>query len=158
MPHDWRSAYLTQAKSDYEILKSLIAAKAPLCHRLHYLQMTTEKLAKGSLTLPGGARYPKTHDAFVKFVISARYRFPLQKACGFNHHVSYVAYINSLMLLAAEIENLSPEGFDHPNPEYPWEAGGVIFVPVEHTFAALDFEKQVMKKRLEFIENCFQTA
>ena len=141
MPHDWRSAYLTQAKSDYEILKSLIAAKAPLCHRLHYLQMTTEKLAKGRLTPSGGARYAKTHDAFVKFVVFAKQDIAIRQACGFNRHVVYTAYINSLMPLAAEIENLSPEGFDHPNPEYPWEAGGIILVPVEHAFANLDFEK-----------------
>jgi hypothetical protein len=65
---DWRTAYLTQAKSDYAMLLKLIREEAPLCHRLHYLQMTTEKMAKGFLTKKGGPRYAKTHDAFAKFV------------------------------------------------------------------------------------------
>ena len=62
---DWRTAYLEQAKSDYAMLLKLNQEEAPLCHRLHYLQMTTEKMAKGFLTPKGGARYPKTHNALV---------------------------------------------------------------------------------------------
>lgn len=68
MPHDWRSSYLTQAKADYAIFRLLEKENSPLCHRLHYLQMTTEKLAKGLLTPVGGVRYAKTHDAFLTFV------------------------------------------------------------------------------------------
>ena len=49
---DWRTAYLEQAKSDYAMLLKLNRDEAPLCHRLHYLQMTTEKMAKGFLTRP----------------------------------------------------------------------------------------------------------
>ena len=82
----------------------------------------------------------------------------LQSICGYKRETQFAAYIASLLPLAAEIENLSPEGFDHPNPEYPWEAGGMIFVPVEFDFAALDFAGQSMKKMLEFIENCFEVA
>lgn len=55
MPLDWRAAYFQQAKSDYEMLLKLMSEEGtPACQSLHYLQMTTEKLAKGFLTQPGG--------------------------------------------------------------------------------------------------------
>ena len=60
MALDWRTAYFQQAKSDYEMLLKLLSEEdIPPCQSLHYLQMTTEKLAKGLLTRPGGSHYPK---------------------------------------------------------------------------------------------------
>ena len=71
MAMDWRTAYFQQARSDYDMLLRLLKEEnVPECQRLHYLQMATEKLAKGFLTQPGGPRYPKVHDAFVRFVKS----------------------------------------------------------------------------------------
>ncbi len=51
---DWRTANLTQARSDFEMLQTLSRQQAPPCHQLHYLQMSTEKLAKGFSTPPMG--------------------------------------------------------------------------------------------------------
>ena len=79
---DWRSAYLEQAKSDFTMFQ--VIQDAPLCHRLHYLQMATEKLAKGFLTPPGGARYGKTHDAFVRFLRVAKGRPEFQAVSQFR--------------------------------------------------------------------------
>jgi hypothetical protein len=42
----WRDAFLKQAHSDYSVYKKLNELRLPLCHKLHYLQMATEKLAK----------------------------------------------------------------------------------------------------------------
>jgi hypothetical protein len=118
---DWRTAYLTQAKSDYAMLLKLIREEAPLCHRLHYLQMTTEKMAKGFLTNKGGTRYAKTHDAFVKFVRLAGGRPEFRAASHFTQAGAFVAYVTSLLDTAQNVENLSPDGGDHANPEYPWK-------------------------------------
>lgn len=152
---DWRTAYLEQAKSDYAMLLELINEQAPLCHRLHYLQMTTEKMAKGFLTPKGGARYPKTHNAFAKFVSLAASLPNVRTASRFTAARQFTAYTASLLDLAQKIEDLSPDGRDHPSPEYPWEAKGVIILPSEYPFADLDPSGRKMVKLLEFIDDCF---
>lgn len=155
---DWRSAYLTQAKSDYAVLLKLNQEEAPLCHRLHYLQMATEKLAKGFLTPKGGARYPKTHNAFADFVRVADRRPDLRVASRFTKRSQFAAYVASFLETAQKVENLSPDGGDHPNPEYPWEEKGTIMLPTEYPFADLDLRSRKMIKLLQFIDDCFTVA
>ena len=158
MPHDWHSTTLRQARSDYDMLLRLLSDNdVPLCQQLHYLQMTTEKLAKAFLT-PSTGRYPNTHNAFVKFMRLTRGLREYQTACGFSQAVPYRAYIDGLLPLAQAVEDLSPDGGDHPNPEYPWSIGGVIFVPVEYPFPGLSLSRAKMVKMLEFIETCFSIA
>jgi hypothetical protein len=158
MPHDWHSATLLQARSDYEMLLRLKDKDdVSVCHILHYLQMTTEKLAKAFLTPPGG-RYPNTHDAFAKFVRVARGRQDFRTACGFIQAVPFRQYVDSLLPLAQAVEDLSPDGGDHPNPEYPWDSNGTIIVPVEYPFTALSLQSPRMLKLLKFIEICFLLA
>lgn len=54
MANDWRGAYFQQAKSDYSLLLLIKEINdVPLCQKLHYLQMTTEKMSKGFLTPVG---------------------------------------------------------------------------------------------------------
>ena len=162
MPMDWRTAYLQQARSDYELLLRLLQDNdVPLCHQLHYLQMTTEKLAKGFFARPGGPRPPKTHDAFARFVKKyARLDPTLQQACGIGNMSQYAEYLEGLREIAQKIENLSPEGDDHPNPEYPWEQGGGILLPLTYPFADLDLLQQSAKmvKLMRFLGTCFQIA
>lgn len=155
---DWRTAYLTQAKSDYAMLLKLIREEAPLCHRLHYLQMTTEKMAKGFLTNKGGPRYAKTHDAFVKFVRLAGGRPEFLAASHFTQAGSFAAYVASLLDTAQNVENLSPDGGDHANPEYPWEEQGAILSPTQYAFNDLVLENPKMVKLLQFIADCFTLA
>jgi hypothetical protein len=42
----WSDAFLTQARSDWQVFEHLYDSDFPECHALHYLQMATEKLAK----------------------------------------------------------------------------------------------------------------
>lgn len=78
MAQDWRTAYFRQARSDYETLQFLEEASAPFCQRLHYLQMATEKLAKGFATAPGGPQQPKVHRGYVQFLQQIKRRTELQ--------------------------------------------------------------------------------
>jgi len=154
---DWRTAYLEQAFSDFTILQKLIQDGAPLCHQLHYFQMTTEKMAKGFLTPPGGPRYPKVHDAFVKFINVSKSRPEFRRASPFADSQQFARYVESLRHKAKEVEDLSPEGGDHPNPEYPWEVGGTIYTPLAYPFSSLDFGKNPqMMKLLKFVEDCLE--
>ena len=155
---DWRTAYLKQAKSDYAMLLKLNREEAPFCHRLHYLQMTTEKMAKGFLTPKGGTRYPKTHDAFVKFVSLAGSLPNFRTASRFTNVRQFAAYTAGLLDVAQKVEDLSPDGGDHPNPEYPWEINGMIVLPSEYPFADFDPSGRKMVKLMEFIDDCFTLA
>ncbi len=157
MAWDWRSSYLEQAKSDYAMF-SLLRNQAPLCQSLHYLQMATEKLANGFLTRSGGARYGRTHNAFVKFMRTAKTRPEFQAASRFTQAGQFVAFIDSLLGIAQRVEDLSPDGEDHPNPEYPWEVNGTIMMPLEYPFNDLPLDSPKMVKLLQFIDDCFTVA
>ena len=154
MAWDWRSSYLEQAKSDYAMF-SLIRNQAPLCQSLHYLQMATEKMAKGFLTRPGGSRYGRTHDAFVRFMRASKARLEFQTASRFTRSSQFIAYVDSLLDIAQRIEDLSPDGEDHPNPEYPWETNGMIVIPLEYPFTELALDGPKIIKLLQFIDDCF---
>lgn len=73
--------YHAQARSDFEIFHFLEGKHA--CHRLHYLQMCTEKLGKayfyGSKPPPG-----KVHTGFVKFLKHLSAKKNIWKALGFS--------------------------------------------------------------------------
>lgn len=45
---------------------------------------------------------------------------------------------------------------DAPNPEYPWEAKGMVRVPADEKFSDIDFASPQMLKLLIFIEICFE--
>lgn len=161
MAEDWRAAFLLQARSDYAVLRLLLDAARNdptlLCQCLHYLQMTTEKLAKGFLTEPGGPRPPTVHRAFTRFVQTSRGNDRLRRGCGSTSARQFTAYLNSLLPLASAIEDLAPSGDrDRPNPEYQWEENGAVTAPAEFVFVGLDFKNPKMIKMLQFIENCFR--
>ncbi|HET6385822.1 MAG TPA: hypothetical protein VFJ58_20715 [Armatimonadota bacterium] len=160
MPLDWRTAFLRQAKSDYKIYEILLGLDdVPRCQQLHYLQMSTEKLAKGFLSLPGGGPPPRSHNALVRFMQVAAVHREIRTA---NHyaasHSAFREYVQGLLPKAREVENLSPEGPDHPNPEYPWNDLAVDVVsPLDHDFAGLDPKRSgEMWCLLSFLRNCFE--
>lgn len=158
MPGDWRAAYLEQAHSDFQLLQRLIPQNdIPLCHKLHYLQMTAEKMAKGFLTPPGGGRYGNTHNAFVRFTTIAASRPELRRLSRYRNPAQFTAYVGSFRDAAQKVEDLSPEGGDHPNPEYPWEQGGVIQTPLGYHFPDLDLRNPKMIRLMQFIEDCLRT-
>ncbi len=140
MPHDWRSAFLTQARSDYRVYQRLLElANIEQCHRLHYLQMATEKLAKAFLT--DGTRMPRTvHSAFVRFLQlakqkqNARVRKTLRMPSG-----QFRAFLDGLLTTGQAIEHLVPEGSGQRiNVEYPWQGPDhTVSVPAESTFELL---------------------
>lgn len=164
-PLDWRTAYFRQAQSDYEVYNHLrTQADIPFCHRLHYLQMATEKMAKGFLTPRNGPEYRHSHDALAYFVESASHpaqisRHP-QIAKGTtdkNKKEAYKQYRKGLSGLALKLENLSPEGGHHPNPEYPWmDNAGQIQSPLSHPFPEFDPRTNPkMERLLTFVRICF---
>lgn len=146
--YNWKEAYFEQAKSDCEMYRFLNKNKRPLCHRLHYLQMATEKLAKSYLCSSKG-NPPKTHYAFVYFLKFTKKRPDIREQFGYgNNYNAYASYIDSLINLAEKIEKLAPIGgnFDRINPEYPWKdnISGEIICPCTYYFS--DFSRDELSK------------
>jgi len=133
----WQLAFLRQGRSDWETYQRIDDPAWPTCHRLHFLQMATEKLAK-ALLIAGDMPLDKithTHAAFVKFMRVARKNHNLQKELGMTYS-QIIAHFNRLLPIAREIEILAPTLAQvGPNPEYPWlDNTGQILVPVDYSF------------------------
>lgn len=135
----WHEAYLVQARSEHAMLRRLELPPVEYCHRLHYLQMVSEKLAKAMLTPPASTSpAPTSHAAFVRMLRTLKTRPDIRRRLGYRDTTSFGRYINSLLELAERIEGLAPDqgGLTKPNPEYPWEdlGTGQIRAPAEYRF------------------------
>jgi hypothetical protein len=161
---DWREAFLRQARSDIALLLShLTAAEVEYAHRLHYIQMGAEKLAKGFLH-PSGANAPPlpTHAALVRMLRVIKGREDIRRMLGYPNRESYRAYIDSLLPLAQRIQDLAPAiaGFTRPNPEYPWRtpAAPEVSAPCEFTFNDFDPRRPDMAKFVKLLNDLARIA
>jgi hypothetical protein len=124
--------FLDQARSDYDIYRRL--ARQDVCHRLHYLQMCTEKLSKAwfwrSMSPPGGG-----HHTFVPFLraLDTSGRADFHRMFGYSNVRRFVSQWPFLLHLASRIQNLAP-GMTNPNPEYPWPRNLPTEGPLAYTF------------------------
>ncbi len=139
----WREAFLKQAASDNAVRKVLNDAQVAYAHRLHYLQMVTEKLGKGLTTREGDSDPPPmVHAALVKMLQSLKASPNLRRRLGYRDSAVFRSFINSLLDLAGRIESLAPAmaGWSHPNAEYPWldQASGGVIAPVDFQFPMFD--------------------
>lgn len=130
-----------QAQSDYEIFTLMRKQGVADCHKLHYLQMATEKLAKAYLWKTGNAP-PKSHVGFVKFLrmigsarSSERERIA-QIFCFGNYNAMQSWIRTSISPIAYELERITPDlANDGPNPEYPWPHAQPERTPVTFEFS-----------------------
>lgn len=112
--------FLDQARSDYETFRFLNRRNA--CHRLHYLQMCTEKLAKVYFWRHG--YFPGFgHHKFDPFLrdLEVERAADLHLMFGYRDPRRFQLQWTGIKDLAKRIQNLAPAGGnDGPNPEYPW--------------------------------------
>ena len=135
----WRDAFLRQARSENLVRRKLNDPAVEYSHRLHYVQMVTEKLAKGLLADPNDPDPPPaTHHALVRLIQVLKARPEVRRRLGYDDAAVFRSFIYTLLPLAAEIESLAPSaaGLTRPNPEYPWKdpATAVVFAPAEFRF------------------------
>lgn len=159
----WKSAFLAQAASDNRIRHLLDDVTVPYSHRLHYLQMATEKLAKGWLATEGNPAPPvPTHSGLVRLLQTLKGRPDVRRELGIRDASVFRAFVESLLDLADQIESLAPSaaGFGRPNPEYPWRepATGLVVVPAEFAFPAFDPRGAKMVKLDRLIDDLFSLA
>jgi hypothetical protein len=134
----WGEAFFIQACSDLKAMDVLVSAGGlPDCHRFHYLQMTSEKLAKAILfsNIATSDRLMFTHGGLVTALRSLKSNPRLRQAMGFKNPRQFGKYVDSLLDTAKWIERLAPSaaGIDNPNPEYPWIVGKTneVLVPAQ---------------------------
>lgn len=154
---NWREAFLAQARSDAKIRDLLNRKRCEYSHQLHYLQMVTEKLAKGLMATPNNAPPAKTHAAFVRYLQHLKGRPELRRQLGYQDRLVFRSFIDSLLPLAREIERLAPKftGTTQPNPEYPWQPTPEheVEVPADFSFPAFDSRSPQMMKLVLLIKN-----
>lgn len=145
---EWAIANARQSASDlhvYEVLQA--SALAPPdqieeCHRLHYLQMACEKIAKAYRFRDTSAfeeNLTTSLVAFSKFIENFIKSSVVKQRQGF-----YDAWMGNVFRysrkLAEEIERLAPavDRLESPaNAEYPWWDGNRVVVPCEFGFPNL---------------------
>lgn len=138
--NSYQQLWWEQARSDHELF-SLVRRKgvAP-CHALHYLQMTTEKIAKAYFWRSGSPP-PRSHAGFAQFlrilcqIRRSRQQF-IAHLFSFKRFQDFQNWVRKVLPIAYELEQLSPDlANDGPNPEYPWPHAGPTAAPVNHQFA-----------------------
>lgn len=133
-------AYATQSQSDYAVYELLASVEE--CHRLHYLQMACEKIAKAYRLRDTQAPLEEaltSHVAFSKFVdnllASPQIRQRYQSRGAKLREAGHTAHA-----LAREIEKLAPAVDRNRSPinaEYPWISGSDVVVPCLYTYPNL---------------------
>jgi hypothetical protein len=92
----WAEAFLKQACSDYVILKSLNEqADVPECHRLHYLQMACEKLAKYHACLGSDEKTKATQYALLPLIKQLPHMPQMRKLMGYAQNSEARSSISS---------------------------------------------------------------
>lgn len=144
--YSWQQAFARQAQSDFAVYQTLdtlpLDRAVHKCHRLHYLQMTCEKLTKAYLCSTGARPedLQHSHKYIAKnLTIIARQAFFETE----RKPASAREALKQIKLLAREIELLAPSvdenGRRPDNVEYPWsDQSGRLVVPAEYAFPTLD--------------------
>jgi hypothetical protein len=157
----WREAFRQQALSDYAVFRHLTTqADIPICHRLHYLQMATEKLAKSLLLVGSNAPNERSHYALVPFLRMLPGRPDIRARLKWaDNPQQFKTYIDRKIIPWAEkIQNLVPVGgSDRLNPEYPWLNGsGEVACPATYGFP--EFSKVELIRFATFIDNLIRVT
>ena len=152
----WTDAFLAQARSDDEVRRLLAAdpAVAP-CHALHYLQMSTEKLAKAVDAMQSDRPPVATHLGLVRLLQQLK-NATFQERLGYGRDTqSFRRLIDSLLPLARRIELLAPAvaGANQPNAEYPWldAATGRVVAPADFAFDGFGVDDSPLTKLDELL-------
>lgn len=157
---NWRQAFLLQAESDYRVLQSLENTDGVEdCHRLHYLQMMSEKLAKGYLAddQSDGDSRKATHAALVRLLQTIKSMPYVRQRLRMEDTQRFNAYIKAMLPLAEQIQALAPAiaGFEAPNPEYPWldKASGSVVVPCQYEFRPFSSSNRQMIRLMSLLHD-----
>jgi len=136
---EWSIGYARQAAADFRSWNDLAGnPKIPECHRLLFLQMACEKLAKAHLCVEGtDPKMLSISHAYTAKNIPVIIRHQIGLSEQLRGKLRWI--VQHTKPLAREIELLAPAvkraGQRPDNCEYPWEDGaGNLHVPLDWTF------------------------
>jgi hypothetical protein len=150
--------FFVQAESDYRVLRLLQSRGEPACQVLHYLQMSTEKLARVYLWKQAAVK--TSHAAFSKFLRSIAGDDRVRDELGYRSREQWDAKLRGIASLAAAVQRLAPDlAGDGPNPEYPWPPDHPTSAPTEFEFPVWgELQKANGRVLLDFLDKLFQHA
>jgi hypothetical protein len=156
--NEQQRVFFAQAQSDYRMFRFLRSANQPACHVLHYLQMSTEKLARAYLWRHSVVK--RSHAAFSKFLRSLAGDDRVRLELGFKRRDQWGAKLDGIFPLVESIQKLAPDlAADGPNPEYPWPPSQPHTAPIEFVFpVSEDLQKSNGRTLLDLIERLFAHA
>src|SRR5207244_3612929 len=94
---------------DHALFDRLGTLRVEQCHRLHFFQMVTEKLAKALMTSPSAIDPPKNiHAALVRMLQVIKRRPEIRSQLGFTSIFAFNSYIDSLLDIANRVQALAP--------------------------------------------------
>lgn len=136
---EWADAFHAQARSDWAVYEQLGVASLPACHRLHYLQMACEKLAKAYRLRGTEADEEELRKHHVGFVssINTWMRSPAIRERYPGREAQREKVARQVAAVARLIEGLAPaadRGNTPEDVEYPWRDGARVVVPCNFTF------------------------
>ena len=138
--NSFQSLWWEQAKSDHDIFLLLLGLRSSThCHPLHYLQMTTEKIAKAYFWRSGSPP-PKDHAGFVQFLrflgqVRRSEQVRVANVFEFKRSDDFQSWLRQSLPIARELERLAPSLASHgPNVEYPWPHAQPQFAPATYNF------------------------
>jgi hypothetical protein len=102
-----REAFLLQAASDYRAFQLLLRdsrSEVPACHPLHYLQMSTEKIAKAAMIALGQRPDGLTHVAFSRLP-SILARSDLATRLGYRNSKSFRQFLKKKLQSLERLRN-----------------------------------------------------
>ena len=140
-PGEWSKAFARQARADFETWERLRKVpETPACHKLLFLQMACEKLAKAQLCKAGSdpADIQSSHA-----YVARNLPIIIRQQISLSNPKNAAWVLKHSEHLAREIEMLAPavkRGGRRPdNCEYPWEdESGRLHVPLDWTFSPSD--------------------
>jgi hypothetical protein len=150
--------FFVQAESDYRVLRLLQSRDQPACQILHYLQMSTEKLARAYLWKQDVVK--RSHAAFSKFLRSIAGDDRVRVELGYKRRDQWDAKLDGIASLAERVQQLAPDlAGDGPNPEYPWPPTHPTSAPIEFEFPVSDeLQKSSGRVLLDFLDRLFVHA
>ena len=142
--NQFQEIWWQQASSDFDIFLQFRRRGNPVCHTLHYLQMSTEKLGKAYLWRKN-THPPTNHAGFTQLlqglgqVRGAKRRQHISTLFGYGRFRDFRSWISTIMPIAHEVQRLAPSFANNgPNPEYPWPHQQPSNNPINHTFCVWD--------------------
>ena len=157
---DWARAYAKQALSDLDARETLALAGADKCHRLHFLQMATEKVCKAHLTSRNGHENVRKTHGYIEKNLPIIARLFYSRVNSANQMAMWE--IKHIEKIAREIELLAPAcddgGTRQDNTEYPWEGPRRdVQVPCAYSFPNIDDESRVIVRLIRLIRTASES-